>query len=237
MSAVSRYGDWQVVPRPPACGAGACRRWLVERPGAGPDDLPDRFRVDPRTPVDTRVGWILRLIEQGADDGALDGVASVCERHCADPGSPRSVAQTLLDVQNALVSYVPDEDGEEIFQSAQFSYFARTGDCEDKSIFFAAVARRLGLEADAVWINQKGAANNHVTARVCLVHRRGAARFDGGRPWDDPDPGRVRVVGLAPPARCSYAWAEPTLRGALVGENPYDVLRRLGTGSPSRQHL
>lgn len=239
MPEVSRYSAWQVAPPPPTCVRGACRRWLVERAGSPRGDLPDRFLVDARTPVETRVSWLLRLVEQGAgrDAATFAGIAAVCERHSAAPTTPRTLGQALLEAQNALITYLPDRDGQEVFQGARFSYFARTGDCEDKAVFFASVARLLGLEADVVWIDQPGAANNHVTARVCLVHRNGSLVDDVPRPWDDTDPGRVRVTGAAVPVGCRYAWAEPTLRGALIGENPYDVLRRLGTGSPNRPNL
>jgi transglutaminase-like putative cysteine protease len=130
------------------------------------------------------------------------------------PTTPRTLAQVLLEAQNALIAYLPDQDGQEVFQGARFSYFARTGDCEDKSVFFASVARLLGLEADVVWIDQPGAANNHVTARVCLVHRYGTLVEDAPRVWDDTDPGRVRVTGPAVPAGCRYAW--PSRRCAVL---------------------
>jgi transglutaminase-like putative cysteine protease len=236
---VDRYAPWQVAPAPPPCSNDACRRWLLVREGTASGELPDRFLVDPTTPVERRVAWLLQLVEEGSgrDGEALSGIARVCERYAGPGAAPRALAQRLLDAQNSLIAYVPDPGGEEVFQAPYFSYFARTGDCEDKAVFFAAVARVMGLESDVVWIDQRGAANNHVTARVCLVHRRGEAFREQARPWDDRDPGRVRVTGPRPPAGCRYAWAEPTLLGALVGENPYDVLHRIGTGDPARRNL
>lgn len=76
------------------------------------------------------------------------------------------------------------------------------GDCEDLTILYIAMARALGFRANALWIQQDGAFQNHVAAAVYV-------------------PTQFSPSG-AP------LWAETTIPGARVGEHPYIVVERLG---------
>lgn len=233
-----------VADRPPACLSGLCKRWQVrESPAAGmPSRIyDDRFRVDPRTTVARRVLWLNGMTEEGArlDRRELGWISARALEVGGD--SPFAIAQALLDLQNLLIGYAHDDDGEEIFQTARFSFRVGRGDCEDKAVSFATTAVIAGLEADVAWLDQPRANNNHVAARVCLAHLGGRriagpvpeARLDGiNGAWRS-----VRITGRAWSPDCVPAWVEATLRGARPNEHPYDALARLGSQSADRKTL
>lgn len=238
---------------PPPCRSAECRKFLLERPptGALPEgfrgdargDFPERFRVSPWTSAETRVLWLNALVDQGVRrDRDLLGPIALDLRARAAAQTPRAIAQSILDGQNQLVAYEMDPDGEEIFQTARWSIVGGVGDCEDKSVTFATLAILAGLDADVVWVFQPDADNNHVPARVSLSLLDGRNVEELRAPWDDDGRRYPKVRVLVGPRAAHrpagrLRWAEPTLRGARVGEHPYDALRRLGAQQPGRENL
>lgn len=101
------------------------------------------------------------------------------------------------------VGYHEDRPGEEWFQRPDYT-LRHGGDCEDLSTLFVALAKTLGLRARLEWFTQPNASLNHVTSKV----------------WLGPN---HRV----PVDEDGWAWAETTMRGARLGECPYDALERL----------
>jgi hypothetical protein len=73
--------------------------------------------------------------------------------------------EALRAVQS--LPYVPDRDGQEWFQSADYTV-RHGGDCDDLVIALVALERALGLRAEPYWITQHGQDINHVTSRVAI---------------------------------------------------------------------
>ena len=131
----------------------------------------------------------------------------------------------IMESVHDLVDYLPDPDGEEIFQPVLSCVFNGLGkhvsrltgqkrggdDCEGLATVFVTLARILGFKASNVWWEQPGAALNHVAAQVC----------DGG----------VFPTNFGSP-RCIPI--ETTIPGAVPGETPYEAIRRIGPAYKSR---
>lgn len=173
------------------------------------------FRVPDATPVCDRVALLTRLSAEGVGYAAVARLADAARARvgalyaalaaaapdvAARPDTvPRLYALEALRVVQSL-PYVPGPAGQEWCQSAD--YTARHGgECKALSVLYAAVARRLGLRVEPVWITQTGRDLNHVAARV----RAGGV----GRPW---------------------LWADASMRGAMLGESPYEAAARLDAG-------
>lgn len=135
-----------------------------------------------------------------------------------DP-SASELLQRLMESVHDMVTYLPDPDGEEVFQpvlsvvtngmgkgTSRITGLHRGGDdCEGLATVFVTLARILGFRASNVWWNQPGASLNHVAAQVC----------DGGEfPTEFGSPRCIPI--------------ETTIPGALPGETPYDAIRRIG---------
>ena len=133
--------------------------------------------------------------------------------------SATEMLQRLMESTHDLVDYLPDPEGEEIFQpvlSCVFNLMGRhtsrlTGmrrggdDCEGLATVFVTLARLLGFRASNVWWEQEGAKLNHVAAQVC----------DGGA-WPT-NFGSPRCIPI-----------ETTIPGALPNETPYEAIARIG---------
>lgn len=140
--------------------------------------------------------------------------------------TPEEVAQGLLDALYELVEYQGDPAGDlDYYQSSlitlrpvpgnPISPLTRrpkgSGDCEDTSVLFSALANAVPLvcgmpmHGAVQWLDQKDDPQNHVAAKV----------FAAGLPADG-------------------AWVETTLPSARIGEHPYEALRRLGNAHAAR---
>lgn len=138
----------------------------------------------------------------------------------------QEVAQGLLDALYELVEYQGDPAGDlDYYQSSLItlrpvpgnpvSALTRrpkgSGDCEDTSVLFSALANAvplvcgLPMHGTVQWLDQPGDPQNHVAAKV----------FAEGLPSDG-------------------AWVETTLPSARIGEHPYEALRRLGNAHAAR---
>lgn len=121
------------------------------------------------------------------------------------------IAQAMLDMMHALVRYEDDPVDHEEYSRAVTTLRPVAGnplspithqpkgrgDCDDMAVLFAALCRAVGLHADVLWVDQKGAPYNHIAAVVCVKGE----------------------------AHC--LWVEATIPGARVGETTAEVLRRV----------
>lgn len=130
--------------------------------------------------------------------------------HCdlSSEGLQMQIAQALLDYVQSL-GYRSDPPGQEWYQGVWWTIL-HGGDCEDLSVAFVSLARCAGLDAALFWITQKGASLNHVSAMVTIGGKRLSATW---------------VVGGR------YFWAEGTVNGAKIGENPLQAAQRAGQSS------
>lgn len=113
-----------------------------------------------------------------------------------DMAQGRTIELLLYTVQ--LLPYVPDPGGGD--QVCEPDYvISKGGDCEDRAVLFASLARAKGERVAIVWQSQDGADEDHVT---CKLYRNGA-----------------------------WIWADPTVVGARLGEEPHDAVARIGHGA------
>jgi hypothetical protein len=199
---------------------------------------PYAFVVPSQTPVIKRVAVINRLVRQDLDDPDLAALAARC---VADSdGTPRGIAQSILEMQNREVLYTNDPGRLEVFQSARYSFARRRGDCEDKAIAFATIAILAALESVCCWLTQPPPApNNHVAPKVCLTRLNDQPYSYVQAIWDYRESSGRHNLEITCPEMIdgTWVWAETTLVGARVGEHPYDALDRIGRESPQRAHL
>jgi transglutaminase-like putative cysteine protease len=119
----------------------------------------------------------------------------------------RELAARALRLVQAL-PYVPDPAGEEWFQPVDWT-LRHGGDCEDLASALVAVAGAAGVPARLVWIDQPGQKLNHVSAQLWVLERD---------PVEDGDPR----------PHDGWAWAEASVRGAALAEDPYRAAKRTG---------
>lgn len=112
-------------------------------------------------------------------------------------------ARACLELVQAL-PYRPDRPGEADDLADPCHALVIGGDCEDLSVLLVALWAAAGLAGRVVWLVQAGASQDHVTAEVFLPARRGRA--------------------------AGWVYGEPTVRGAVLGEEPHRAARRLGVG-------
>lgn len=105
----------------------------------------------------------------------------------------RSIELLLSAVQ--LLPYVDDPTSSDIVCDPS-EVIAKGGDCDDRAVLFAALAKVAGYRAVIVWQSQDGAPQDHVTVKV----------------WRDG----------------AWLWADPTVPGARIGEEPHAAVDRLG---------
>lgn len=150
-------------------------------------------------PDSTPTAARVRLLETLADeDAASPPLRALAARLPARPRERAGLA--LLLAQRA--PFTADPSGE-WFQSAPWTV-AHGGDCDDHAEFFVALARAAGLRARVVHLPQPTAQEDHWTAQVSF------------------DPAEV------PDALARWEWAEPSVVGAVLGEDPYLAADRLG---------
>lgn len=147
----------------------------------------------------------LRILNEIAEEGrpyAQVWAMNVLARQGVPPSSARHVAQAILRAVQYDLLYKDDPPGKEVFTSVAETILAG-GDCEDLSVVLVSALRALGIRARVVWITQEGRSLNHVTAQVS---------------FSDPS---------VPDNLAEWLWAEPSIRGAELGENPYAAAARL----------
>lgn len=130
---------------------------------------------------------------------------------------PRERARVLLEWLHERVAFRPDPNEwteGDLYQSARSTWQARRGDCDDTAPLLAAMMTAAGLRAQLVAMSSEryGWQPRHVSVKVwlpcCETCRKGC--------WD-------------------WVWAEPTIRGAKLGEHPLSAAMR--TRATSRGDL
>jgi len=126
------------------------------------------LEISPRMGAGPRTALLNAL----ADEGSWTGPIRAWARSLAPRGSRRTAADVAAQVLRgvrARVDYLPDPAGSADF-FARVPWILQTGadDCEGLSVLFVALARASGLAASVVWLDQPGAPQNHVSARVYL---------------------------------------------------------------------
>jgi transglutaminase-like putative cysteine protease len=117
--------------------------------------------------------------------------------------SPEETARACLKLVQGL-PYRPDRPGEADDLADPCHALVIGGDCEDLAVLLVALWASAGLAGRVVWLVQGGASQDHVSAEVWLPGRHGRA--------------------------AGWAYGEPTVRGARLGEAPHAAARRLGVG-------
>lgn len=216
----------------------------------GQDDV---FLIEPTTPPQRRVDILYdQLIVPASRDPAM---ISLSRRIIAEGISlgqarrqdPVGHLQLLLDWQARNVFYQEDPTGPDGFQLELYKRPQRaisdgSDDCDGKVTVFATLAMAGGYEAVPVWIEQEGYGQNHVAGWACVPSEAAAAVAP---------PGRYNLIIVKPTnmprVRGEWLWAETTLgdvrtrggivRGPIIGENPYDVVRRFRSAGVARLSL
>ena len=173
--------------------------------------------VNDFTPSEDREEMLNALADEGANTKTIRNIARSAIGKLAvelkrEP-TDLELSQRLLDTVHQLVQYGDDPaDGE------QYSRVVTTlmpvdgmeispitglpkgrGDCDDMAVLFSSMCRAAAMHSDVIWVDQRGAAFNHIAAVMC------ASSGD----------------------RCY--WVETTLPGARVGETTQAALERLRT--------
>jgi hypothetical protein len=153
-----------------------------------------QLRVDPYAHPCERI----RLLERMADEAAARGELSPLEARARQAtrfgGSQRAVAEAALATVQGL-PYYPEAKDQQWFKPIAWTV-GRGGSCGPLSAVLYGLCKRLGLDAQVVWITQAGRALNHLSVLVMV---------DG-----------------------AWQWADPSVRGARLGEDPYAAIERLG---------
>lgn len=152
-----------------------------------------RYCVLSSTPVCDRVA----LLNQYALNGMTTPTVreySERVRATARSRSPWDLTERAMELVQEL-PYVPDPHLEDCYKDVETT--AKTGgECKALNILLVSILRRLGIDAEVVWIMQEGKPLNHVAS---VVH------FN-----QEP------------------FWADASIRGARLGETPYQALERTG---------
>ena len=180
------------------------------------------FCISDMTPVEARVEELDRLANAGVKDPALASLIHVIRQHasklCVAAKNAASGDQKFtgaLRSQNVCarilaleclraaqsVAYVAERSGRDCYQGVAWT-IAHGGECKAKTVLFVALCRAVGLKACPIWLTQTGASLNHVLALV----------------WVD-GPGSKPL------------WADASIRGAMLGESPYEAVPRLNAHS------
>lgn len=160
---------------------------------------PGPFCIPDITPVCDRVAMMKAMAAQGINSPSVQATAKFVAGRVAQMASYGNLqfllAQEALRVVQGL-PYVPEKSGQDCYQTVEYTA-TYGGECKALTIYYVAVCRALGVDAEPVWITQSGQLINHVAAQV-------------------------NIVGRAP------MWADPSMRGARLGESPYEAIARLG---------
>lgn len=172
--------------------------------------FPPTWRVDDTTPVCDRVAIMEALANDGTTYPSVQGLANqIKERaNALAAKSPtnqgtwfaRIVALEALRAVQSL-PYVPAPEGQEWMQRADYT-LANGGECKALSVLLVALCHLLGLHAQIMWITQTGKFINHVSTLIWLDSAN--PNTAGGR----------------------WVWADPSVRGAMLGESPYEAVSR-----------
>lgn len=184
--------------------------------------LADYRRGQGLTPSDwseaERLAWYDRL----ATEGAADALVRSATWRALVPLLGRPVPdllERLLFAVRAVAPFRPDAFDADGWRAPRVT-FVEGGDCEDLATLLVAMTRaareiyQLPVYARLVWIKQPGRALDHVTAEL--------AASDEAL---DETPVVVSVDGEIAP-RAPWVWAEASVPGAALGEDPYAALVR-----------
>lgn len=224
----------------------------ISAPRPGP--YPDVFIINPTTSREDRLTILYDgLILPASRTPSMIRLARGIVHDAIASGSVRpddviGQLQSVLDWQGANLPYVEDPMDEHGYQMELFKQPWRAledhgDDCEGKVTVTATLFNALGYPSVPIWLEQEEERQNHVAGQVGVPIRAAAAVRPAGE---------YRVTTIrpadAPKIRGSWLTFESTLsdvrlptgqvvRGALIGEHPYDVLRRMRAGGVVRLGL
>jgi transglutaminase-like putative cysteine protease len=166
------------------------------------DPFSPPFRIDDRATPQWRVNWLQQVAATWAHLPPIKVMADSFVRqtwHLHRRRDDEFLASIILEWVHDRLRYRDDPWGREYYQGIYWT-LTYGGDCEDLVVALVALMLAAGLDARVVWQEQSGAPLNHVTAQVRLPTPKGP----------------------------EWVWADPTVKGARLGEEPHDAAARLG---------
>lgn len=160
------------------------------------------YRIDDTLPPIWRQTELQRLAVEASTEPEIRSLGTTFrdEQAALHDGvvDPHALAQRILSWTQDNFPYHDDPPGEEWYQGVYWT-MAMGGDCEDLAVVLVALMLAADIQARVIWQDQPGQALNHVTAQVLMP--------DGIHTW---------------------YWADPTVKGARLGEEPHEAAKRLG---------
>jgi transglutaminase-like putative cysteine protease len=152
-----------------------------------------------------RIAWLARWAGAAARDAVVQRYARDLERGAEGRGDLERAAHVLGAFQRRVrfVLDASDARGFDTYQTARETIERGAGDCDDAAPLLAAVFGALGLRARLVGMRSPRQAAHSPYPRHVTTQV-----WAGGR----------------------WLYAEPTLRGAQLGEHPYRAAARLRKG-------
>ena len=126
---------------------------------------------------------------------------AVSDSRVVSPWMPQSPLATAVRISLLTVQglpYVPDPPGARDLVRDPWETSEIGGDCEDLAVLLGVYLTRLRVRWDLLWMHQG----------------------ESGAPLDH--------VTVQLRLDSQWFWADPTVRGARLGEHPYDAVERLG---------
>jgi transglutaminase-like putative cysteine protease len=151
-------------------------------------------------PLSTTPQERLALLEQVARDGSQ---SPRVERLAYISRTAHDQAATLLETMHREVPFVADAPDVERIQPVEYT-MAFGGDCANLAAALVALYLAAGIRARLAWLDlqSQGYPYNHVAVQIS---------------YDPPS---------VPDALADWLWAEPSVKGARIGEHPLSAAAR-----------
>lgn len=165
-----------------ALGIPSARRFVQQLPP--PSEAPFVV-VNDTVPSDEREEILNALADEGASSKTIRSIVRwVITRLALElRREPTDVelAQRLLDTMHHLVQYGDDPPDIEQYSRVTTTLMPVVGtaispitkdpkgrgDCDDLAVLFSALCRAAGMTSNVIWVDQKGAAFNHIASVMC----------------------------------------------------------------------
>lgn len=169
----------------------------------------DRFLVDPYMQPDERVTMLVDLAQADRDDPAVVALRDEAWNRLRRAGirpEQATLVQRLraaLEVMHERVPYVEHPTDDQWFQPVRVTA-KRGGMCGDLAALLASILCRMGVQSLMQWVFQgEEALAHHLTLLGYVGHDAGVDTTPEG-----------------------FAYADPSIPDAQVGETPYEALER-----------